>query len=80
MKKFNKNKLDPQLTARILELTNIAKYGKVECTAPMQLDMKNNALQHISTICGDKELMKITGVLPADPNQLDLYETVASKV
>jgi DNA-directed RNA polymerase len=52
----------------------------VKYTIPIQLDMKNNAIQHIATICNDEEVMKIVGVIPSEANQIDLYETVAAKL
>jgi len=40
--------------------------------------MKNNAIQHISTICRDEEIMKRVGVLRGGGK--DVYSLVAEKV
>ena len=73
-------KLNPQLENRIIELTWIKEKGFIDITAPFQYDMKNNALQHIATICNNDEVMKAVGVLPGYENQLDVYQIVAKDV
>ncbi|MEI2418914.1 hypothetical protein V6O07_01465 [Arthrospira platensis SPKY2] len=47
-------------------------------TAPFQLDMKNNAIQHISTICRDEDIMKSVGVIKG--GEIDIYTQIAEKV
>ena len=66
--------------ARLAELETMSVDQTVKHTMPIQLDMKNNAMQHIATICNDLEVIKMVGVIPSEENQIDLYETVASKV
>ncbi|MEI2423195.1 hypothetical protein V6O07_23185 [Arthrospira platensis SPKY2] len=72
------NKLNPQLENRILELNMIMNRPGLIHTAPFQLDMKNNAIQHISTICRDEEIMKRVGVLKG--GGVDIYTEIAKKV
>ena len=74
------DKLNPRLLARIQEIKVLIENGYIYCSIPIQLDMKNNALQHIATICDDQDIMKMVGVLASDSNVIDLYETVGMKV
>lgn len=69
--------LDPQLKVRILEIEELINKGFIKLTAPFQVDMKNNAIQHASTIVGNEEAMLATGVIASQVAVEDMYTKVA---
>ncbi|MEI2421325.1 hypothetical protein V6O07_13710, partial [Arthrospira platensis SPKY2] len=78
LENLRKDTLNPQLENRIIELKLIKERNGLLQTAPFQLDMKNNAIQHISTICRDEEVMKRVGVIKG--GGLDIYSQIAEKL
>ncbi|MDV7397631.1 hypothetical protein RZS08_39895, partial [Arthrospira platensis SPKY1] len=78
LENLRNDNLNPQLENRIIELKLIKDRNGLLHTAPFQLDMKNNAIQHISTICRDEDIMKSVGVIKG--GEIDIYTQIAEKV
>jgi hypothetical protein len=67
--------MKPTLKSRILEIKSLILNEVLINYAPFQLDMKNNAIQHASTLVNDEVNMKATGVLPG--GEKDTYTLIA---
>jgi DNA-directed RNA polymerase len=77
--KRKEDKIRPTIKTRILEITKLLKEGAITTHAPFQVDMKNNAIQHASTIVGDEVNIQATGVLPGgnrDTYTITAYNTL----
>ena len=76
LKDLTTDQLDPNLAVRIMEIEYMINHGIIPITAPFQIDMKNNAIQHAGTIVNNIEAMKATGVINT-PGTPDIYTQVA---
>jgi hypothetical protein len=66
MKDMETDVLNPKLKARLLEIERLMEHISLELTAPFQIDMKNNAIQHAATLVNNTESILATGVLPSE--------------
>jgi hypothetical protein len=77
-------KINPNLQTRLEEVKFIIQFPNERLyAAPFQIDMKNNAIQHSSSLCIDKENMELTSVLMKDSifnNIDDIYRSVGTKI
>jgi hypothetical protein len=75
LEEMEKPTMKPTLKSRILEIKYLIANETLINYAPFQLDMKNNAIQHASTLVNDEVNMKATGVLPG--GEKDTYYIIA---
>jgi hypothetical protein len=72
--------IDPMIMARYKEIELLVSKGIVKSVAPIQVDMKNNAIQHAATLVNNIVNMQATGVLPTDTKVDDVYMITAKRV
>jgi hypothetical protein len=75
------NKFNAYTKTRILELEDLLRNLITPFSAPFQIDMKNNAIQHAATIANHEEAIIGTGVLPQQEHFIpDSYTKIAEDV